>query len=78
MKIGDPSLDQLRIFLAVAEEGSFGAAARRMGRAVSAISYGIAQLEAQLGAQRTLKQVNTAQSEVKLAQRQIPWNSNNQ
>ena len=49
MKIGDPSLDQLRIFLAVAEEGSFGAAARRMGRAVSAISYGIAQLEAQLG-----------------------------
>jgi DNA-binding transcriptional LysR family regulator len=48
MKLGDPSLDQLRIFLAVAEEGSFGGAARRMGRAVSAISYGIAQLEAQL------------------------------
>ncbi len=48
MKLGDPSLDQLRIFLAVAEEGSFGGAARKMGRAVSAISYGIAQLEAQL------------------------------
>ena len=48
MKLGDPSLDQLRIFLAVVEEGSFGGAARRMGRAVSAISYGIAQLEAQL------------------------------
>lgn len=48
MKLGDPSLDQLRIFLAVAEEGSFGGAARSMGRAVSAISYGIAQLEAQL------------------------------
>ena len=49
MKLGDPSLDQLRIFLLVAEEGSFGGAARRMNRAVSAISYGIAQLEAQLG-----------------------------
>ena len=48
MKLGDPSLDQLRIFLAVVEEGSFGGAARRMGRAISAISYGIAQLEAQL------------------------------
>ena len=48
MKLGDPSLDQLRIFLSVAEHGSFGDAARAMGRAVSAISYGIAQLEAQL------------------------------
>jgi DNA-binding transcriptional LysR family regulator len=48
MKLGDPSLDQLRIFLAVVEHGSFGAAARAMGRAVSAISYGIAQLELQL------------------------------
>lgn len=49
MKLGEPTLDQLRIFLAVEEEGSFGAAAKRMGRAVSAISYGIAQIEAQLG-----------------------------
>lgn len=48
MKLGEPSLDQLRIFLAVVEEGSFGGAARQMGRAVSAISYGISQLEAQL------------------------------
>ena len=48
MKLGEPSLDHLRIFLTVVEEGSFGAAARRMNRAVSAISYGIAQLEAQL------------------------------
>ncbi len=48
MKLGEPSLDQLRIFLAVVEEGSFGGAARRMNRAVSAISYGVAQLEAQL------------------------------
>ncbi|AUX70257.1 LysR family transcriptional regulator [Porphyrobacter sp. HT-58-2] len=49
MKLGEPTLDQLRIFLAVAEQGSFGGAAKAMGRAVSAISYGIAQLEAQLG-----------------------------
>ncbi|MXO90678.1 LysR family transcriptional regulator [Pontixanthobacter aquaemixtae] len=49
MRIGEPSLDQLRIFLAVVEQGSFGGAARQMGRAVSAISYGIAQMEAQLG-----------------------------
>ncbi len=48
MKLGDPSLDQLRIFLAVVEQGSFGGAARQMGRAVSAISYGITQLELQL------------------------------
>lgn len=48
MKLGDPSLDQLRIFLSVVEHGSFGGAARSMGRAVSAISYGIAQLESQL------------------------------
>ncbi|MBD2841386.1 LysR family transcriptional regulator [Erythrobacter rubeus] len=48
MRLGDPTLDQLRIFLAVVEEGSFGAAARASGRAVSAISYGISQLEAQL------------------------------
>ncbi|MDN3644985.1 LysR family transcriptional regulator [Pontixanthobacter aestiaquae] len=49
MRVGEPTLDQLRIFLAVEEEGSFGGAARRMGRAVSAISYGVSQMEAQLG-----------------------------
>ncbi len=46
---GTPSLDQLQAFLAVVETGSFAAAARRQGRAVSAISYAIANLEAQLG-----------------------------
>ena len=45
MKLGEPTLDQLRIFIAVAEHGSFGGAAKAMGRAVSAVSYGIAQLE---------------------------------
>jgi DNA-binding transcriptional LysR family regulator len=48
MRLGDPTLDQLRIFIAVAAQGSFGGAAKAMGRAVSAVSYGIAQLEAQL------------------------------
>lgn len=49
MQVGQPTLDQLRIFLAVADEGSFNAAAKRLGRAISAVSYGVAQLEAQLG-----------------------------
>ena len=49
MRLGEPSLDQLRIFLTVVEEGSFGGAARKLGRAVSAISYGVQQMEAQLG-----------------------------
>jgi DNA-binding transcriptional LysR family regulator len=46
---GTPSLDQLRVFLAVVETGSFAAAARQLGRATSAISYAIANLEFQLG-----------------------------
>lgn len=49
MDVGQPSLDQLRIFLAVTEEGSFNRAARKLGRALSVVSYGIAALEAQLG-----------------------------
>lgn len=46
---GTPTFDQLRIFLAVVETGSFAAAGRRLNRATSVISYGIANLEAQLG-----------------------------
>ena len=49
MDVGQPTLDQLRIFLAIVEEGSFNGAARRTKRAISVISYGVAQLEAQLG-----------------------------
>ena len=45
---GTPTFDQLRIFLAVVEAGSFVGAARDLGRAVSVISYGISNLEAQL------------------------------
>jgi DNA-binding transcriptional LysR family regulator len=43
-----PSLDHVRCFLAVVEEGSFNAAARKLGRAISVVSYAIAQLESQL------------------------------
>lgn len=46
---GTPSLEQLRTFLAVVDTGSFAAAGRRLNRAVSVISYAIANLEAQLG-----------------------------
>ena len=43
------SLDQLRTFIAAAEEGSFSAAGRRLGRAQSVVSQTIGNLEAQLG-----------------------------
>lgn len=46
---GTPTLDQLNILLAIVDTGSFAGAARKLGRAVSAISYGISNLEAQLG-----------------------------
>src|SRR5260370_36158006 len=45
----DPlTFDQVRVFLAVAERGSFSAAARHLRRAQSAVSYAIANLERQL------------------------------
>ena len=44
-----PSIDQLLVLLTVAEAGSFTAAAKRLGRATSAISYAIDTLEQQLG-----------------------------
>jgi hypothetical protein len=48
-EVGTPSVDQLRVFLTVVETGSFAAAGRRLGRATSAVSYTIANLETQLG-----------------------------
>jgi DNA-binding transcriptional LysR family regulator len=48
-EIGPPTLDQLLVLAAVAETGSFTAAARRLNRAQSVISYTIANLEALLG-----------------------------
>ena len=43
---GTPTLDQLHVLTAVVEAGSFSAAARRLNRAQSVISYTIANLEA--------------------------------
>jgi DNA-binding transcriptional LysR family regulator len=43
------TLDQLRALIAVAETGSFSAAARRLGRVQSAVSQSIQTLEATLG-----------------------------
>ncbi|ANL39077.1 UNVERIFIED_ORG: DNA-binding transcriptional LysR family regulator [Rhizobium esperanzae] len=43
------SLDQLRTFICAADEGSFSAAARRLGRAQSAVSELVRSLEIQLG-----------------------------
>jgi len=43
------TLDQLRQFVAAAEAGSFSAAARRIGRAQSAVSTAVGLLEADLG-----------------------------
>jgi DNA-binding transcriptional LysR family regulator len=42
-------LDQISVFLAVVETGSFTAAAKQLGRATSVVSYAIANLETQLG-----------------------------
>jgi DNA-binding transcriptional LysR family regulator len=44
-----PSLEQLRALIAVAETGSFSAAARQLDRAQSVVSYTIANLESLLG-----------------------------
>ena len=44
----NPTLDQLQVFLTVAETGSFSAASRVLNRAQSVVSYTIANLEAQL------------------------------
>jgi DNA-binding transcriptional LysR family regulator len=43
------SLDQLRAFIAAADEGSFSAAARRLGRAQSVVSSLISSFENQIG-----------------------------
>lgn len=45
---GNPTLDQLRVFVAVIDYGSFSRAARELHRTQSVVSYTIANLEAQL------------------------------
>ncbi|MFD2265216.1 LysR family transcriptional regulator [Lacibacterium aquatile] len=49
MKPRSPTLDQLQVFLAIVDAGSFAGAARKLGRATSVISYAISNLEGQLG-----------------------------
>ncbi len=46
---GTPTLDQLRILVEVVDAGSFTAAARKMKRALSVVSYAMSNLEQQLG-----------------------------
>ncbi|MET0387293.1 MAG: LysR family transcriptional regulator [Polyangiales bacterium] len=43
------TLDQLRMFIAVVDEGSFSAAGRKLKRVQSAVSHAMANLEAQVG-----------------------------
>src|SRR3954463_16672360 len=45
------TLDQLRTFIAAAEEGSFSAAGRKLKRAQSVVSHTLANLEAQIDVQ---------------------------
>lgn len=49
MIMDTPTLAQLEVFLAVAEAGSFSAAARGLGRAQSAVTYQIQKLEEEAG-----------------------------
>src|ERR1700730_4002303 len=43
------TIDQMRIFIAAVDEGSFSAAGRKLRRAQSAVSQTLANLEAQIG-----------------------------
>jgi DNA-binding transcriptional LysR family regulator len=43
------TFDQIRLLLAVVDEGSFSGAARKLRRAQSAVTYGIQKLEEQVG-----------------------------
>jgi DNA-binding transcriptional LysR family regulator len=71
-----PTLDQVSVFLAVVETGSFTAAARRLGRATSVISYAIANLENQLGVSLFLR-AGTARPQLTDAGRAILSDSRN-
>lgn len=44
----NPTLDQLQVFLTVAQTGSFSAASKQLNRAQSVVSYTISNLESQL------------------------------
>jgi len=73
---GTPTFEQIRVFLAVVDTGSFAAAGRQLNRAVSVISYTIANLEAQFGLplferQGTRRPVLTAAGRAVLAEARL-------
>ena len=53
------SLDQLRSFIAAADQGSFSVAARKLRRAQSAVSELVSGLEAKLGSRCSTVRVAT-------------------
>ena len=55
------SLDQLRVLDAVVRQGSFAAAGQALGRATSAVSYGISRLEEELGLSLFVREGRKAQ-----------------
>ncbi|ADN77364.1 transcriptional regulator, LysR family [Ferrimonas balearica DSM 9799] len=72
------SLDQLRAFVAAAEQGSFSGAARRLGKAQSAVSQAIANLEIDWGVElfdrRTRKPMLTDKGVTLLAHARVVLN----
>ena len=66
------TLDQLEIFVEVVDAGSFTRAAKRLGRAQSAVSYGVGRLEELLGVQLLERSLNgarpTQQGQILLAE----------
>ena len=81
--LGSPTLDQLRVFLAVVETGSFSAAARKLHRQQSVVSYTIATLEAQLGGlllferQAQRPKLTAAGAAILADARQLAWGMDN-
>jgi DNA-binding transcriptional LysR family regulator len=67
---GSPTLDQLHVLLAVHEAGSFAAAARRLNRATSAVTYAIDNLETLLDV-RLFDRVATRKPELTEAGRAV-------
>src|SRR6201981_5958 len=71
MMLDGVTLDQLRTFIAAADEGSFSAAGRKLRRAQSVVSQTLANLEGQFGVKlfdRTRRRpVLTPQGQVLLA-----------
>jgi DNA-binding transcriptional LysR family regulator len=68
----DPSLDDIRLFIAVAQDGGFAPAARRLGVPLSTVSRRVAVLETVLGVQlfrRTTRTVRLTEEGSAFAER---------